>query len=136
MRWVSGKLSWMASSIASSRRYDRVIASPSARKMRRTGKPPVASVCSSCRIDCISLGRNFFCGSVYISQKVHLFQEQPLVTCRISELASLGGRYTGSMYSGNKGSLSSMLSIVLSPYYHRFNSIVYSLSCRNSINIF
>jgi hypothetical protein len=34
---------------------------------------------------------------VYISQNVQAFQEQPLVTGRISECASLGGRKTGSM---------------------------------------
>lgn len=33
-----------------------------------------------------------------MSQYVHLFQLQPLVTCRIREWASLGGRKTGSMY--------------------------------------
>jgi hypothetical protein len=37
-------------------------------------------------------GRNRFCGAVYISQKLHLFHEQPSVTGRISESASLGGR--------------------------------------------
>jgi hypothetical protein len=35
---------------------------------------------------------------VYISQKAHLFHEQPKVTCRISEFASLGGRNKGSWY--------------------------------------
>src|SRR5690554_5929686 len=46
--------------------------------------------------------RNFFWGCVYISQNVHWFQEQPLVTWRIKDLASLGGRKTGSMYcTGN-----------------------------------
>ena len=35
-------------------------------------------------------GAKFLCGWVYISQKPHLFQEQPLVTGRISECASLG----------------------------------------------
>ena len=39
---------------------------------------------------------NFFCGAVYISQKVHWFQEQPSVTGRIRDSASLGGRNTGS----------------------------------------
>ena len=37
-------------------------------------------------------GRKRFCGAVYISQNVHRFQEQPSVTGRISESASLGGR--------------------------------------------
>lgn len=36
--------------------------------------------------------RKRFCGAVYISQKVHRFQEQPSVTGKINELASLGGR--------------------------------------------
>ena len=39
-----------------------------------------------------SRGRNFFCGAVYISQNVQRFHEQPSVTGRISESASLGGR--------------------------------------------
>jgi len=43
-----------------------------------------------------SRARKFFCGAVYISQKVHLFHEQPSVTGRISDSASLGGRKTGS----------------------------------------
>jgi hypothetical protein len=33
-----------------------------------------------------------------MSQNVHLFHEQPLVTCRISDFHSLGGRKTGSIY--------------------------------------
>lgn len=37
---------------------------------------------------------------MYISQNVHLFHEQPLVTCRMSEPPSAGGRKTGSMRAG------------------------------------
>ena len=40
-----------------------------------------------------------FCESLYISQKEHLFQEQPLVICNIRDLHSLGGLNTGSIYS-------------------------------------
>jgi hypothetical protein len=47
-------------------------------------------------ISASSRARNAFCGAVYISQKVHLFHEQPSVTGRISDSASLGGRKTGS----------------------------------------
>ena len=43
-----------------------------------------------------SRARNFFCGAVYISQNRHRFHEQPSVTGRISDSASLGGRKTGS----------------------------------------
>src|SRR5699024_12560781 len=43
--------------------------------------------------------RNFFCGWVYMSQKVHWFHEQPLVTGKINDRPSLGGRNTGSIYS-------------------------------------
>jgi len=41
--------------------------------------------------------RKRFCGAVYISQNVQRFQEQPSVSGRISDCASLGGRNTGSM---------------------------------------
>lgn len=37
-----------------------------------------------------------FCGAVYISQNVQRFHEQPSVTGRMSDSASLGGRKTGS----------------------------------------
>ena len=48
--------------------------------------------------------RKAFCGAVYISQNVQWFHEQPLVSGRISESASLGGRKTGSTYRiGNMG---------------------------------
>ena len=72
---------------------ESVIASPSARKTRSTLSPNcsrqrrmLSSTSSSLR------GRKRFCGAVYISQNVHRFQEQPSVTGRISESASLGGR--------------------------------------------
>ena len=87
----------MASRISRRRRTDSVIASPSARKTRRTGWPLRATAASSASISANGFTRNFFCGSVYISQKVQRFQEQPLVTCRIRLRASDGGRKTGSM---------------------------------------
>jgi hypothetical protein len=39
--------------------------------------------------------RNCFCGAVHLAE-VHWFHEQPSVTGRISDSASLGGRKTGS----------------------------------------
>src|SRR5690554_759597 len=73
------------------------MASPSARNTRCTiNCSPLRRISSSTSFS--SRARNFFCGAVYISQKVHWFHEQPLVTGRISEWASLGGRNTGSMY--------------------------------------
>jgi hypothetical protein len=47
-------------------------------------------------VSATSRARNFFCGAVYISQKVQWFHEQPSATGRISDSASLGGRNTGS----------------------------------------
>ena len=37
-----------------------------------------------------------------LSQKEHLFHEQPVVTCRMSEPASAGGLNTGSVYGSGQ----------------------------------
>ena len=83
--------------MVSSRRVGSTNASPSARKTRRTRSPRLAAVARMASSTSSSpRARKAFCGAVYISQKVHLFQEQPSVTGRISDCASLGGRNTGS----------------------------------------
>ncbi|EXI74409.1 MAG: hypothetical protein AW07_01951 [Candidatus Accumulibacter sp. SK-11] len=76
----------------SRRRVGSTSASPSARKTRRTTSPqrsPVSRMLS--RTSASARARNCFCGAVYISQKVQWFHEQPSVTGRISDSASLGG---------------------------------------------
>ena len=87
----------MAARMANKRRVDRVMASPSAKNTRRTDWPLAAILARLASMSSCLKGRNFFCGAVYISQKVHWFHEQPLVTGKISDLASLGGRNTGSI---------------------------------------
>src|SRR5690554_2839473 len=78
------------------------MASPSARNTLGTDSKASAARAISRRISSGLRARNFFWGWVYISQKVHWFHEQPLVTGRISDFASLGGRNTGSTYSMGK----------------------------------
>ena len=69
--------------------------------IRSLGKSILSSIVSSLvirsfSISSMALKRKRFCGWVYISQNVQLFQLHPMVTCRIRLCASEGGRNTGS----------------------------------------
>src|SRR5690606_28611675 len=96
-RFTQGKYSLISSKIRVKRLTDSVIASPSAKNTFSKRGPNAAAFCNSSIMYSSSLGLNFFCDCVYISQKVQLFQEQPLETCKIKDLPSLGGRNTGSI---------------------------------------
>src|SRR6056297_2296506 len=103
-------------------------ASPSAKKIRRTLGPwssPQRRII--CMTSPSSRALNFFCGAVYISQNMHLFQEQPSVTGRISESASLGGRNTGSTYRIGSLSLAAMKFEVLIQWAIQIRVILNSL---------
>ncbi len=71
------------------------MASPSARKTRRTASAPRASRAAaiSCSSSSVGLGLKRFCR--YMLQKVQRLCAQPRVTCRIRDSASLGGRKSG-----------------------------------------